>query len=573
MIRACNLFFIFAAILLLGMTPAWAKNTLSIEISGVNDDVRQNIIERLTEEQQSYGKKLSDDEIQDFFQAAPSNIHKALEPYGYFKSKIQSHLSENDSTWAASFIIQPGPQIKINVVEIKILGPGKDNLALQKLISTLPIKSGDIFQTQNYEKTKETLFQTANNQGYLKAVLEKKQIRIDLHDDSATIILWLNTGPRYYLGEVTFGENPFSTVFLQRFIPFRRDDPFSSEKLLKFQQALSSSHYFQEVVVTPDLKHVQNYHVPIQVTLKAPKSKRFSFGIGYGTVTGARFIAKADFRRLTNTGHHLSTELNVSSVLRAFTATYYIPGKKPLKDQYTLGANIQKFMPKNGNSFSETLSAGYQKKHKVWHRSYSLHFLNEQYNIDGQPYRHSQLLYPSVSVSRTKMDDRLFPRNGSTINLTLQGGSKQLVSATNFIQGEAKGKYIYSPFSIGRFILRGDVGYTIANKLDKNMPLTMQYFAGGTDSIRGYPDSEFGPGRYLLVGSIEYQHQIIGNWHGAVFYDKGTATDHFGGPYNVGDGFGVIYQSFVGPLRLYFARAETRKGKPWSVELNIGADL
>lgn len=562
-------------ILIIGLcftTKDWAQNALNVKIIGVDTPSRENIIQHLNRNIQFYENNQSDQTLQNLIGIAPETIKKALEPFGYFKPDIQSNISINHSVTTLSYKINPGPPIKINHLDIKLIGEGKNNLALKNAIAQIKLKEGDIFQTQSYENAKNDLFQIANNQGYIKAFLEKKEVRINLQHYSVSVSLYLNTGPQFYLGEVTFENNPFDEAFLKRFMTFKTGEPFSSQKLLQFQQDLSNSHYFKEVSIRPDLKHINNGYIPIRVYLNAPKSKQISIGIGYGTITGPRFTARTNFRRINSTGDHFSAELNITTVLRQLAGKYFIPGSNPITDQYTIGASIQKFTPANGQSFSETLSAGFQKKKNGWNNNYSLNFLNEQYQTINLPDSHSQLLYPAINFSQVKADDLLNPHNGSSINLILQGGSKQIISATNFIQGEAKVKYIFSPFTSGRVILKGDLGYTVVNNLD-NLPLSMQFFAGGTNSIRGYPDSKFGPGRYLELGSFEYQHQLIENWSGAIFYDVGTASNHFGGPFNVGDGAGIIYHSFIGPIRFYISRAESRKGKPLSFEISLGTDL
>ncbi len=135
-----------------------------------------------------------------------------------------------------------------------------------------------------------------------------------------------------------------------------------------------------------------------------------------------------------------------------------------------------------------------------------------------------------------------------------------------------KGKYIFSPTNNSRVIFRGDWGYTVVDNLNQ-LPLSMRYFAGGIGSVRGYPYSSIGPGKYLQVGSAEFQHKIIGDWHGAVFYDVGNASNEFNSNFKRGDGLGLIYQSFIGPIKLYVGRGLSNPGKPLTVEFSIGPDF
>ncbi len=181
-------------------------------------------------------------------------------------------------------------------------------------------------------------------------------------------------------------------------------------------------------------------------------------------------------------------------------AKYYIPGRNPLTDQYTLGLDIQKFTPKSGKSISEQLSVAYVKTIEWWQSTISLNLLHENYHVDGQPDEVSGLLYPNWTISRIHADNMIFPKKGSNISLSLQGANRQFLSSTNFFQAEVKGKYIFSPTDASRMILRGDLGYTVVNTLSR-LPLTLRYFAGGINSVRGYAFSSIGPGRYLELAA------------------------------------------------------------------------
>lgn len=72
---------------------------------------------------------------------------------------------------------------------------------------------------------------------------------------------------------------------------------------------------------------------------------------------------------------------------------------------------------------------------------------------------------------------------------------------------------------------------------------------------------------------MELQHHIYGDFSGAVFYDVGTATDHFNDVLFRGEGVGVIYHSIIGPVQLYVAKAMSKPGKPLNVQFSIGPDF
>ena len=462
--------------------------------------------------------------------------------------------------------------VRIKHIHIQISGPGKNDIKIDKIIAQFPLKKGDIFNAANYNTAKENLFEAAHDEGYIRATFSENKILINTKTLSAVIILHLNTKDRYYFGKVTFDKNEYDPNFMKRFNIFHENEPFSSKKLIKYQEDMNSSRYFKQVLVIPDLQHPVDYHIPVNVSAIPEGGRRYTLGLGYGTFTGPRLTAGANFRRLTDTGQSFDAQIRLSSVLSGIAGKYYIPGKNPLTDQWVLGANYQDFQPANGRSTSKSLSAGYMKKIQHWQLTTNLNYLRERYTVFTTPARNSELLYPSFNATYVKADNLISPKFAKSLSVTLQGTSEYFLSSTSFAQGEIKGKYFFTPISFAHIILRGDLGYTVVQRLH-DLPLSMRFFAGGFTSVRGYADSSIGPGRYLKVASIEYRNHITSNWDGAVFYDLGVASNQFNSPLKRGAGVGVIYESVIGPIRLYIARALSKPGQPHQVEFSLGPEF
>lgn len=559
----------------LGMQASIAsQKEAPFKIEGIRHDLLENAEARLViyqKEQVAFSARSKPSRKQ--LTAASQEIKLALEPYGYFRAHVNAQaVFDREKGWSALFYVRKGPRLKVTRVSVLILGPGSDNQKLDAFRRHFPIKSGDAFQASVYTAAKDKLYQIANNQGYLKSAFTEARIVIDLVRYSAVITLIFQTGHRYYFGETSFGRSPYATHFLKRFISYRETDPFSNERLIDLQQAMASSAYFQGVSLTPDFARVQNYHVPVKMEVTAPKSQRYALGLGYGTFTGPRLSAGLSLRRLTDTGQHVDLQLRLSSVLSGMAAKYYIPGRDPLNDTWALGANYQRFVPKNGQSTSKTVYGGYTTKKGHWQLGANLNLLTEHYYENNLPSRHGDYLYPSVTINYTKTNDILKPTHGKSVNLTLQGASQHVLSSTDFIQADLRAKYLATPLSFARFIVRGEVGYTVVHDLT-DLPLTLRFFAGGMNSIRGFPEDSIGPGKYSEVMSMEYQNRVVGDWWGALFEDIGTATDHFGQKMNRGIGVGVVYVSFIGPIKVYLARAISKPQKPLSVEFSIGPEF
>jgi translocation and assembly module TamA len=100
------------------------------------------------------------------------------------------------------------------------------------------------------------------------------------------------------------------------------------------------------------------------------------------------------------------------------------------------------------------------------------------------------------------------------------------------------------------------------------VPSTSLFRTGGDSTVRGYglrdigiqlPSGITGPGRYMAVGSVEWQRPIRSkglptDWENTLFIDAGGVADN---PQqlraSVGIGTGVRWKSPIGPLQIDLA--------------------
>ena len=581
-----KLFYICCLCLITQLSFAASEQLLlKYKINGITGPVANNVEKRLAIIQRFAGPELTASEIESFYAEGPEAIRQAMQPYGYFQVQVHNHLQHQRDTWIAIYDIVPGPVVKIKQVDVEISGAGKTHSVFQNFLAHFPIKSGDALNTEKYEAVKKALFNIANNEGFLAAQLTVHQIKIDLTTYTATIALHFDTGPQYYFGPIKFEQNTFDPNFLQRFVPFKTGSNYSGSALLQLQQNLANSGYFAETVVTPKKPNNNSVLVPITVTLIPRKKAQYSMGLGYGTDTGPRGSLGLDLRQLTTTGQTFKASLTASAIQNTLSARYVIPGKNPLIDQYYISAALgQESLPNDSSGTLAKLTVGYLTQlSKKWQQNLFISPQAEHYSINGGPFQESYILLPGINWSRSTYDDPIFPLQGSTININIQG-TGPFISSSEFLQTELKGNYIFSLTSANRFILQGDIGYAWINDLNQ-LPLSLQYFAGGSQSIRGYGYESLGPGRTLAIGSIEYQRQVYNKWYATVFYDTGNATNHLichdaddgNAQENCGlkssPGIGVLWASPVGPLEITLAQAIDEPNKPLHVEFSMGVTL
>ena len=129
--------------------------------------------------------------------------------------------------------------------------------------------------------------------------------------------------------------------------------------------------------------------------------------------------------------------------------------------------------------------------------------------------------------------------------------------------------------------MKGELGSSLVNQLG-DLPVSIRYFGGGDQSVRGYEYQSLGPlnelgevigGKHLLSGGVEFDFPIRANWKMAVFMDAGNAFDSFS-DYQLkkAAGIGLRWLSPVGPIRLDFASALDDDNK-FRIHITMGPDL
>jgi translocation and assembly module TamA len=554
---------------------------VEVQVTGVEGEVLNNVRAYLAIERETKNPDALESRVRELNARAPREIKRALEPFGYYKAAVQASLTAAGQKLVARYRIDPGPPVRIASLHVTIAGPGGRNPELKDVIKQFPLHRGDVLRHADYEQAKQLLQQQARSLGYLDADLDRHQVRVQLQPYQATVTLRLNTGPRYTFGPVTFKQTTYTVreKLLYRYVPFKQGDDFSTAKLLQLYSALSDSGYFAQVDVEPRRHEAKGTAVPVVVTLSPRRRQHYKIGVGYGTDTGARLTFR--FWRLLNRRGHVGTaDVRLSQYLNSATVGYTIPLQHPTTEQLTFEAGFKNEDTKSRISRIWQVGASRTGTRGSWREVMGLHYEVEHYEL-ATGGSSSKLLYPSVTWTRVRADDPIYPTRGNRLQLDLKGGSDALLSDVSFLQAHAAGKWVRSFGTGNQVIARAELGATWTSSFDK-LPASKRFFAGGDQSVRGYGYEQLGPtdangavvgGRYLAVGSLEYDRHLFGKWSGALFYDVGNAFNNANVHLARGAGFGVRWRSPLGPVRVDFAWAVSQPGKPFRLHVTVGPDL
>lgn len=559
----------------------FAQINLNIEVHGVNSEIEGNIRLYLSIEQQKEHELLSEGRLRHIHKKAPQEITLALQPFGYYRPKIKSELIKIAAQqWKAIYSIDLGPPLPIAEFNINLSDEIRSDTEFQKLISEHSLYKGETFNHIKYEDIKTRLANLAAERGYFDARFIEHRVEVNLKTYEVRVYLNYDGGKRYRFGEVALIQDVLDPNLLQRYVSFKVGAPYTYSELLNLQQALNDSNYFESVEVSSGQADVERNEIPISVKLTPRKRNRYSIGVGYGTDTGARTKFGWDIPRVNKNGHRLNTEAKISKIGYSVVAQYRVPVFNPRTDQAVYSTGVVNETTASSDSTVSTIGAALNRNLGFWRQSIALNYQEEDF-IVATDRGESKLLIPSINYSRTWGRNIIYTLDGLRFNIGLRGASDKLLSDNSFMQLQGDIKAITSLGESNRIITRGRLGTTWTDNFHQ-LPSSVRFFAGGTQSVRGYSYQSLGPkdingevigGKHLMTGSVEYEYNLSNKWGVALFYDAGNAYDNFDDEFEKGAGFGFRWKSPIGSVRVDFASAISIPGQPWRLHINIGPDL
>jgi translocation and assembly module TamA len=572
-----------ATLLTLGI--AWlatpALGGINVEVLGVEDDVKANVLAYLSFERYKESRELTQDFVERLQERTEREVRAALKPFGYYEANVTSSVKREgtgtDQDYRVVITVAPGQPVVVENVYVRVTGPGAEDEVFTRITRNPPIRPRQRLNHSAYEELKGGLLRAAATYGYLDARMVRNEMRVDPASHVADIDISLETGARYRFGATTITQDAIDESLVRRFLRYRQDEPFNASELLRTQFALDDSQYFSTVEVLPEERDRDDHIVPISITAEPNRKSRYQFGVGYATDTEVRGTVAWENRRVNRRGHRFRTEIRAAALEQSLDARYIVPIGDPATEKFTLqltGLNQRladvdtrsiNFMP----NLTHVVDSWFLKDVQ-WQRVTYVELLRERSEfIESNRVVTQTLLIPGISFSlvpRGYLGETLFTR---TLYFEVRGSNNALGSDSDFLQVRVSAermfdfKYKDRP-SKWHVLLRGDVGATALSKTSA-LATTQRFFAGGDRSVRGFGPRDLSPvtpvfeddgitpvrdddgnqvfektgGKHMFTGSVELIRDVGKSWAVAVFGDAGNAFDNFGDPLMYSAGIGV----------------------------------
>ena len=474
---------------------------------------------------------------------------------------------------------------------------------------------------------------------------------IDKETSKVSMTYFVEPGKRVYVRNVNFhGNIKTKDEVLRREMRQFEGGWYSKSLVERSKIRLQQKPYFEEVTIETPRVPGSDDQVDVEVTVKERNSGQFQFSVGFSQVSGINTSISVSLQNLLGTGNALSFAINNSSFFKQLNVFYENPyyTDEGVSLGYSLNfstsnfgeANIARFSSNNGGigmqmSFPISeydrifTSVGYERKNvKAFLGSTATLIFSDLCELGGYTYTTQPILPTGIdwngtdclpeTVEQLPTDpggirdgspipfearrsftfykaearwardsrNRFFnPTRGSFYRL---GAEFSLPGSTaKFYKITAKSNKLFPLSKNLTLSLSGEVGFGDGYASTEKLPFFENFFAGGTNSVRGYRDNTLGPkssvlgddflasglpltsrpgdpvgGSLKTTGSVELVFPTpfakIGNSARlAWFWDFGnvfsTFEDFEAREFRHSTGFALKWQAPVGPIVINFA--------------------
>ena len=579
-----------AAVLSLPAASLQAAQVGRVDIVGLDEAMTENVRLSLSLVE-SIGKDVSGRRMAYLVREAEDETREALAPFGYYSPEIQ--VERDRSNGVVTITVIPGEPVRVRNSTVAIEGGAERDRYMREEVAAFAPGPGAIFDSSLYESSKTRISRRLAERGYFDADFLSRRVEVTRAEHAADIDLRWSSGVRYDMGHVGFEQTPNQIIdpaLLGKLVYWDEGSYYHQGKLDRLRTSLVSLDYFSRIEIEPRTDEAAvaddgSKRVPVKVTLTPAKRSIYTAGLSYGTDSGAGVRLGLERRYVNKRGHKALAQVDFAQKRKTATVQYRIPAFAWLDGWYTASVQLADeqtdYMDNRRVEFVASRSGQVDRKLNA---VASLHVLRERWaytgDLDHPGYRYGSFTFPSLRAEYVDADDRLYPRNALGGSVLLRGAHEGLGSDAGFLQAHARASWFKGVGTRSRLIVRGELGHTFTGEV-VDMPPSLRFFAGGDRSIRGYGYREVGPrigdfglgGKNVVTTSLEFERYFNESWGAAVFVDSGSAFNGKDPDMHTGVGIGVRWRSPVGPVRIDIARGLDDPRSPFTIGLNIGADL
>ena len=524
---------------------------------------------------------LDDAELARLVALAEQDVRSLVGTLGYFSPVITINREEAGQRRVIVIDITPGPAAVVASTAIDFEGDiakSSDPAAqVQKaeIESAWLLPNGQGFSQDAWDSAKTQALRGLVARRYPAGKLQSSLADIDPATNQANLSLKFDSGPLYRLGPLQItGVARYSPVLVPRLAQLRVGAAYDQKALIDAQQRIGSSGYFDAATVFMD-PDGDPAAAPVQVQVREAPLQKVVLGVGASTDSGPRVSLEHRHNRALGSDWRAVTKLQLEKKSPSLQTEWTsLPDEANWR--WVGLARAERIDDNTLITTGQRLRFGRTQQTERIDRNIYLQYERARVTGTGLTGNTNADTGDGSAASGNYVwtgryfDSLPFPRSGYGLGFEV-GGGFTLSAAANakrqpFTRGVARWLGI-AQLDGSRIAMRGEAGVVLAPDTAR-VPSGSLFRTGGDSTVRGYgyrdigiklPSGVIGPGRYVAVGSVEWQRPIKSNglptdWENTLFIDAGGVADK---PQelraSVGIGTGVRFKSPIGPLQIDLA--------------------
>lgn len=519
---------------------------------------------------------LDDAEIARLIVLAEKDARELLATQGYFAPRV-AITREAGPRPTIVVSVEPGERTRVTEARIEFEGDIATNTDADAVEQREGVRAGwelpagQPFTQAAWDRAKSEATKRMLARRYPAARISYSLADVDAAAGSARLGLRLDSGATFRLGDLRVsGIERYDPVLVPRLARLPRGQVYDQEKIVQAQLRLAGSGYFDSAFIFVDPES-DPANADVQVTVREAPLQKVVLGLGFTTDGGPRASVEHTHNRLPGIGWRAISKLQAERKNPyAQTELIALPDEEGWR--WSVLARGEKLDDDRLVTHSQRLRAGrFQNGDHIdrnWYLQYDRASVQNPRGVPLTPLDTGDGAALSANFIWTGryFDDQQLPTRGFGVGFEL-GGGVTLGSDRQPFQRTVLRWLGFRPLARGRLQLRAEAGAVLARD-SARVPATQLFRTGGDTTVRGYkyldigvplPGGYVGPGRYLAVGSAEWQRPIVRRglptqFEHTLFVDAGAVADRVGDlrP-RAGVGTGVRWRSPVGPIEAAIA--------------------
>ncbi|MBI5116380.1 outer membrane protein assembly factor BamA [Candidatus Poribacteria bacterium] len=519
---------------------------------------------------------LFDDEV---FKQDIETIKDVYADHGYIDALIadaKAEFYDEGAKVRLKITVDEGAQYFVDSTEVE----GNTVFDDSRLLALMRTTPGSYYNRSQVERDAFEIQDFYADQGYILANA-KPRLAIDKQKKEIGITYQVNERELMYVAKVDIkGNVKTKDTVIRRELTIVPGDRFDGGKIRRSRQKLLNTQFYKDVGVGTEATD-QPQHRDLTFNVEEQKTGQFNFGVGYSSndaLIGQIQITQNNFDLLnfptfTGAGQKLSIAAMPGTVVDEYSISltdpyfmgypfaagfdvYFTDREFDEYDQRTVGGGLR--LGKRVTDYS-TVGLGYT------FASYDISNVDDtapQTIKDEEGSRTKSSM--TASFTNDTRDSFIDPTTGHRYTASLELAGGPFFAETDFVKLAGEARW-FRPVG-EKFVLmtRLEAGAVEEYGDSDIVPVFERFFAGGSNSVRGYDYRDVGPrenddpigGKAKLEGTLEISYPVLDIIKAYGFFDFGQVWRDLGdvgqGKINTAIGVGVGLRTPVGPIRLDF---------------------